>query len=80
MNRKTTGDDLVIYIYKNGSVEKLRLYEAQTASDMVAISALLEANGTTDYFEIFAQNSGRDTADVASASDVHFFEGSWQGI
>jgi hypothetical protein len=51
-----TVEALSIYIYKNGSVALLNAFSVDSAVENVfgySISGVLEANGTTDYFEAF---------------------------
>jgi hypothetical protein len=65
--------ETVIALYKNGSVFKygIDIVVASTGTWALSSSFLVYANGTTDYFEIYAyQNSSRNTA--ASFSGTWF--------
>ncbi len=77
----TSGDLISIWVYKNGSNEEFSSLNVESTSgeEEMAVSALLEANGTTDYFEIFASNTGRDTSDVRAGGSVNLFGASWHG-
>jgi hypothetical protein len=49
-----------LLIYKNGSVHRVALHRYAGDGDLIpTVGALVEANGTTDYFELYAkQNTG----------------------
>ena len=60
----TTGDDIRGYFYKNGSETRRYFVDAETIATYSRITVIEDANGSTDYFEIFAENGNRDTSDV----------------
>jgi len=49
-----------LLIYKNGSVHRVALHRYAGDGDLIpTVGGLVEANGTTDYFELYAkQNTG----------------------
>jgi len=64
-----------LYIYKNGSVEKViaSINQAQTASG----NCLVFLNGTTDYVEVYVwQNSG-GSVNILAADANTFFQGQY---
>jgi hypothetical protein len=61
-----------LQLYKNGSNHK-SLFDIQTSLYAMNGSALVYANGSTDYFEIyFYQNSGSTRTTTAGASITYF--------
>lgn len=69
---------LVLRIYKNGSVHRERR-EITDASDFLgpALSVIVEANGTTDNFEVYAwQNSG-SSQNIHNDQATTFYTGAW---
>jgi hypothetical protein len=61
-----------ISIYKNGSIFKTGS-NVQTNADQSSVSSLVYANGSTDYFEIYAFFS--TTQSVYASSDATYFNG-----
>jgi len=76
----TDGDSIQVYIYKNGAVLARHYEEAGGAGiSTISVSTIEDANGTTDYFEVFASNADRDTSDLtgdATGGHRTFFCGS----
>ena len=69
-------DVLLIYIYKNGASYKTsRIQVASTGLVSMPLSTVVDANGTTDYFEIFAQNVTNDTSDIQGAAVDSYWTG-----
>ncbi len=69
----TANDNGVIWIYKNGAAFRSSYGELIGSTMSQTISAIVGANGTTDYFEIFANNVSRDTADIdGDIKDTHW--------
>jgi len=66
-----------LYLYKNGSeIDRLteQRHTGQTYSILVG-SSIQEANGSSDYFEVFAkinQNTPNITADPSNYTWTHF--------
>lgn len=71
----TANDQLMIYLYKNGAAVHQYVTYAQATSEQTSLAVVVDANGTTDYFEIFAQNGTRDTADLSGAIAATYFTG-----
>ena len=73
----TVTDPLNLWIFKNGS-NAIQTYDLSTAgtSAYQMISVILEANGTTDYFEAFARNQSRDTSSIEASVAGTFFQAS----
>jgi hypothetical protein len=62
----TLGDQLSLYIYKNGAAYAHNFTAAATSNDneTQTLTVVVDANGSTDYFEVFASNADRNTSDV----------------
>lgn len=78
-----TGDELLVAIYKNG-IEHKRGYNSSGVSPNSAnkwfamqVGSMVYANGTTDYFEVWAQhgNSGNITITGVNAPNITYFNG-----
>ncbi len=64
-------------IYKNGSLEKsVRLRMSGTASSGAILTATVEANGSTDYFEAWYNGNTAGNTNLSGAVDGTFFQGS----
>lgn len=70
-----SGDDIVIKLYKNGVEYKNAVTVAGGITETQTITAVVDANGTTDYFEVFALNLGRDTSDINGFPETSYFTG-----
>lgn len=71
---------LYTYVYKNGSLHRVIDGDAPNAtggSDVAtcAGSVLVEANGTTDYFEIYAQHAQAGTLAFTTGTPFSIFQG-----
>jgi len=64
------GDSLDVAIYKNGALYKRRLFTTSNAnSKLMTVTAIADANGTSDYFEIFGANiTSADTVQGAATN------------
>jgi len=72
----TSGDTLSIYIYKNGTVYRQSYRDADAGVFIhTHISGIVDMNGSTDYIEIYAQNSDRDTSNINANAQHTYFEG-----
>lgn len=77
----TDGDRLEVYLYKNGvshkksAVSPGRTIGSTAVGGTVPITAVVDANGSTDYYEIFAQNVDRDTSEITGDTDITYFTG-----
>lgn len=70
------GLQLQLYVYKNGTANKLLAQPEQggsTSQLQAGGSALVSANGSSDYFEIYALNTGASGLQVAGSSS--YFQG-----
>ncbi len=73
----TASDSLRVFIYKNGSSIARQLLEADnTFAENHSVQVIDDANGSTDYYEVFAENAARDTSSVAGLEVDSFFCGS----
>jgi hypothetical protein len=63
----TAGDTFHLYLYKNGAAVHRIKKDAAITSEHLSLTAIVDANGSSDYFEIFAQNEDRDTSDINAA-------------
>lgn len=70
------GDTIILYLYKNGVVITLDTSGIVNTPQTQTITSIVTANGSTDYFEVFAQNSDRDTGDIEGQKYNTWFIGS----
>ena len=69
-------DGVILYLYKNGSVHKLEEKDAVTTGAMSqSLTVVVDANGSTDYFEVFANNGNRDTSSIGGSINQTFWAG-----
>lgn len=72
----SAADALHIYIFKNGAEYVQSLHIAHDSSDVATgVTVVVDANGTTDYFEIFAQNDVRNSSDIIGLANRTYFSG-----
>ena len=68
-----------IYIYKNNSVVLQYSLDRRTSGNGYNVSlnlnGLVEANGSTDYFEVFAKANGAGTKNIIGNNYQTFFQG-----
>lgn len=65
----------ILYLYKNGSAV-VKSKDPTSGTTQPSISYIAEANGTTDYFDVYLyHNDGDATADVAGGSNETYFMG-----
>ncbi len=72
----TDGDILEMYLYKNGSEILTHIEKAGTLYANTRLTVIVDANGSTDYFEIFALNNSRDTSDIYGNTELTYWMGS----
>lgn len=73
----TVNDKLEIYIRKNGTrVASEVLQDVPATVFSQQVSVIVDANGTTDFFEAAARNVDRDTSTVNGNVEFSFFTGS----
>ncbi len=68
----TVGDGIVLEISKNGlttAFSTVQLYNVGATIVPITITGINNANGTTDYYEVFLTNNARDTSDVFGGSN-----------
>ncbi len=66
-----------ISVYKNGSSHKRgpMIRCEGTSTEAMGVCALLDANGTTDYFEIYMRHSTGSDEDVSGTTSITYFQG-----
>lgn len=72
------GDDLYIFLYKNGSEIRRSYADALPIVDgltTMSMNVQEDANGSTDYYEVFARNQQRNTSDLNGVNDYTFWMG-----
>ncbi len=77
-NASTAGTILVPYIYKNGSVYKQGhsyIPPSGSSSMQGSITALVQLNGSTDYVELWANNTGSGTNTFTGGASNTWFQG-----
>ena len=71
---------MLIAIYKNGAVAKQTIQlGGAAAAQSINISFVFDANGSTDYFQVFGANQTTATDDISGAAITTFFGGSRVG-
>lgn len=69
--------NMYVAIYKNGSLYKLSTVRTSGSSGpSVSVSAVVDANGSTDYFEIYGATNDTGAYDVDGATTKSFWSGS----
>ena len=67
------------YLYKNGSTVAQNEVDRRTSGNGYnvtgTVNAIVEANGSTDYFEVFARVAGGGTKNIISGNYLTFFQG-----
>lgn len=73
----TVGDTVELFLFKNGGaiLEQTKIVEDNTFC-YLTLTVIVDANGTGDYYEIFAQNVARDTSAINGFSAVSYWMGS----
>ena len=72
-------EEAQIYIYKNGS--SIFFYELDNRGNTngyntsLTVSAIVEANGSSDYFEVYARVKGAGTKNLVSGAGNTWFQG-----
>ena len=77
LSASVTVSDVVHYgIYKNGTLLQENYRVLPTVTDTLqTVTTISQANGTTDYFEIFSTNDNRDTGGLDGNSEFTFWIG-----
>jgi hypothetical protein len=70
------GNSGIVSIYKNGAQEHFIINKANLTLMCQTMTVIVDANGSTDYFEIFAEDSNADTSDISGNNDATFWMGS----
>jgi hypothetical protein len=69
------GNLVQLSIFKNGSRHRYtNFYAAAAGNPTIGVDALVFANGSTDYFEIFVEHNNGVARSVAGDSDASWFE------
>ena len=67
------------YLYKNGSTVAQNEVDRRTSGNGYnvtgTVNAIVEANGSTDYFEVYARVTGGGTKNIISGNYLTFFQG-----
>lgn len=67
---------MAVYIYKNGSPVQQNLIRASgTGTQAVAVASIQDANGSTDYFEVYVIQVSGGSLDVSGSTVLTFFTG-----
>ncbi|KKM84145.1 hypothetical protein LCGC14_1302200 [marine sediment metagenome] len=64
-------------LYKNGVQHRVAHITSRSTSTFVGITAIVEANGTTDYFEVYADSVSDSSYTLVGINDFTRFEGLW---
>jgi hypothetical protein len=79
-NASADGALMYCFLYKNGGQEKYFFQVApSTGAIIVPGSALIPANGSTDYFEVYVQQQTGSNQTINGTASVTHFKGIYQG-
>lgn len=71
-----SGQSIYVWIYKNGAPYKREGTQTSSVNNReTSITAVVNANGTGDYFEIYAYNVNVNTSDIHGGSENTYFTG-----
>ena len=71
------GDELRLFIKKKTSIiVQSNQFQYSGTLTRQTCSIIMDADGATDYFEVFAQNAARDTSDITGTIGLSYFCGS----
>jgi len=73
----TTDKEYELSVYKNGTIYKAKTIHSAVGTSNItpSISAIVDANGTTDYFEIFSRQITGVNQNLAASQVQTFFQG-----
>ena len=74
-NSTVAADDLINYFYKNGASHVLKKKVAEDTTQQQTLTVIVDANGTTDYFEVFGINGQRDTSSINATATQTYWTG-----
>jgi hypothetical protein len=75
MSGMADGNFMQLSIYKNGTRHRTtNLYASAASSPSVQVDALVNANGSTDYFEVFIEHNNGGAKNALGAVDSSWFE------
>ncbi len=67
---------LSVAIYKNGSLAKQsQNYASGTVDVSALVTAVINANGTTDYFDVYVKHTSGSNKDIYGVASFTFFQG-----
>lgn len=69
------GDGLVLSLSKNGATSRTFNSISSGAYCSMTVTEVVDANGSTDYFEVFVQNVSRSTSDIDGAASKSYWTG-----
>ncbi len=73
----SAGDNITCEIHKNGSLYAKFFFDADgEPGETTAVTTISDANGSTDYFEVFASNAARSSSDIIGTATLSYFTGS----
>ncbi len=71
----TVDDVLQISIKKNGALIGFQSINAGSSDTTLQTTIIVNANGSSDYFEVFGQNTNRDTSGISGQTAQSYFCG-----
>jgi hypothetical protein len=74
------GNIVQVHIYKNGAVAVTGKAVARSTENVqAAVAAVLTANGSTDYFEVYVEHNAGSNKTVEGDEEVTNWSGHWVG-
>jgi len=69
-------EQMTLSIYKNGAAHRVQIWPRPGTSFMqTSISAVVDANGSSDTFEVYATKGGAGNGDVQGSTEITYFQG-----
>jgi hypothetical protein len=70
------GEQMEISLYKNGSVHKTEIWpRSGTGFQQTSLTAIVEANGSTDFFEVYGTKNGAGDGAIQGVDSLTYFQG-----
>lgn len=69
------GNSGIVRVYKNGAQEHFIINDANGTLMCQTMTVIVDANGSTDYWEIYAEDSDANTSDISGNNDTTFWMG-----
>ncbi len=75
-NNAGANDDIILHLYEDGASIKYVAELADDTTPTMQITAIVNANGSSNYYELFTENVTRNTANLTGTITESYFMGS----